>query len=71
MDDRAIEWAGKIAVLEHKVEQVSKELASIEAKLDELLTLRSKGMGAFWVASSILGTGIIGAIAMFVNWIKG
>lgn len=71
MDDRAVEWAGRIAVLEHKVEQVSKELGSIEGKLDELLDLRNKGMGAFWVGSSLFGVALLALGTMIKGWFGG
>lgn len=40
-------------------------------KLDDLLTLKHKGLGAFWLASALVGTGIIGAIGSFFDWWKG
>ncbi len=61
----------RLALLEYKDELKGKTLEAMDHKLDELLALRQKGMGAFWVASSILGTGIIGAIALVVQWLKG
>jgi len=61
----------RLALLEYKDELKERTLEAMDQKLDELLALRQKGMGAFWVASSILGTGIIGAIALVVQWLKG
>lgn len=55
---------------EHKLE-TKKQLIEVNDKLDKLLTLRDKGVGAFWLASTILGTGIVGGIITFVNWIVG
>ncbi len=43
---------------------------SVDAKLDILLDLRAKGVGAFWLASAILGTGIVGALATLMSWFK-
>lgn len=40
-------------------------------KLDELLNLRSKGIGAFWLASALTGTGIIGFTLQLLDWLKG
>ena len=62
--------AERLALLEYKDELREKQLTEINEKLDELLALRQKGMGAFWLASSLLGTGIVGAILMFVNYIR-
>jgi len=57
----------RITVLEQEVKQVKEELIKSEAtnmrmesKLDELLELRSKGMGVFWILSGLFGTGLIG-----------
>lgn len=62
----------RLARLEVIVERIEKEQleASLErrsqtAKLDELLALRHKGVGAFWLASALLGTGIVG----FFQWL--
>lgn len=62
----------RLARLEVIVERMEKEQleASLErrsqtAKLDELLALRHKGVGAFWLASALLGTGIVG----FFQWL--
>lgn len=60
----------RIAVLETKVQELTVTNKEIRDKLDELLQLRSKGMGAFWLASSLLGTGIMGGILAAVDWIR-
>ena len=70
MNDREIEWAQRIAVLELKVQQVTDSVEEMSAKLDEILLLKSKGMGAFWLASSLLGTGILGLLFAFMNWFR-
>lgn len=63
--------AERIAVLEEQVKTISEGSAAMNAKLDELLHLRSKGVGAFWLASSLVGTGIIGTVLTFLAWIRG
>lgn len=40
-------------------------------KLDSLLELKAKGMGAIWLASAVLGSGILGAIYMLTSWLRG
>lgn len=78
----SLQWVERIAVLEQKVAAVSEELAdqnkkvmeelrSTETKLDELLALKHKGMGAFWLASLIGITGILSWLSSFVQWVKG
>ena len=71
MDNREIEWAQRIAILELKVSQLTVASEEIKDKLDELLLLRSKGAGAFWLASSILGTGIVGVVVALISWMRG
>jgi hypothetical protein len=44
---------------------------SMNDKLDDLLGLRNRGVGAFWLASALAGTGIIGAVLSFFDWWKG
>lgn len=78
MTDREVEWAQRIAVLEVKVENLiaeQKEMVSvqtsIDTKLSELLELKSKGLGAFWLASTLMGTGLLGLVVALVNWMRG
>lgn len=68
---KEFEWERKIAVLEHRVQELTDASKAIDGKLDELLQLRSRGMGAFWLASSILGTGIVGAVFALIQMMKG
>lgn len=69
--DRSLETSERIAVLEFQVALLQSTVNETNNKLDELLTLRSKGVGAFWLASGLLGTGFVGAIAVFIDWLKG
>lgn len=59
----------RITILEQDVKQLKAEIEEIKdtnkkivEKLDELLELRSKGMGVFWILSGLFGTGLIGAV---------
>lgn len=63
--------AERITALEVKVEQLRVDVASIDGKLDELLALRNKGAGVFWLASCLFGTAIVGALNLITNWIRG
>jgi len=60
----------RIAALEVRVAEVQQQQKVINDKLDELLAMRNKGLGAFWLASTLLGTGIVGFIVQFVSWWK-
>ena len=63
-----ITQAERIAALEVRVADVQKNQQEINDKLDELLAMRNKGIGAFWLASTLLGTGIVGFIVQFIDW---
>jgi len=71
MPMREIETAERIAVLELQVKLLQLTVESTNTKLDELLTLRSKGVGAFWLASALFGTGVVGVLTAFVSWVRG
>ena len=60
--------AERIAALEVRVSDMQKTQQETNEKLDELLAMRNKGIGAFWLASTLLGTGIVGFIVQFIDW---
>jgi hypothetical protein len=62
--------AERLAVLETKMDANEKHLASMDAKLDDLLALRHKGIGAFWLAATLTGTGIIGGMSLLWDWLS-
>lgn len=58
----------------HLTETVNTLLRVTEAqneKLDSLLELKAKGMGAIWLASAVLGSGILGGIYLLTSWLRG
>lgn len=68
----------RILLLEYKdtlraveLQDMTQELKETNKKLDELLTLRNKGVGAFWLASALLGSGIVGSAVLIIDWLKG
>lgn len=61
----------RIAILETKLTSTEIKLTSIEEKLDQLLELKSKGMGALGLASLVIGSGALGIIWMIVNFFRG
>ena len=54
--------AEEIAALKVEVKVLKDTVADMNRKLDDLIALRYKGLGAFWLASSLVGTGIFGFI---------
>ena len=69
--DRGLTQPERLILVEYQLAELKLEQRQTNAKLDELLQLKAKGTGAFWLASTIIGTGIIGIIMMAVHWIKG
>ena len=63
-----ITQAERITALEVRVSDLLKIQQETNDKLDELLAMRNKGIGAFWLASTLLGTGIVGFIVQFIDW---
>lgn len=53
----------RVAVLETKAEDVADKLEAIKEKLDELLTIKAKGMGALGLVALLIGSGALGIIA--------
>jgi hypothetical protein len=61
----------RIAVMEHQVSKLVEDVKSIDDKLDQLLELKAKGMGAVRFATLIIGSGVIGIVSSLIMWIKG
>lgn len=61
----------RIAILEEQVVAIKSKVDSIDNKLDEIIALRNKGVGAFWLASALLGTGIVSFLHVVFDWFKG
>lgn len=61
----------RITVLEVEVRNLKTTIEDMNDKLDDLLTLRAKGVGVFWIASTLFGTGIVGALTAFSHWLRG
>lgn len=58
----------RVAVLETKWETVESDVKEIKDKLDELLHLKSKGMGALWFVGILLSSGILGIVSMAMGF---
>lgn len=62
----------KITALEVELsefrKQTSEEIADIGAKLDSLLELKNKGMGAFWLISILMGAAFTVITTFVADW---
>lgn len=63
--------AERLARLEAEFHQIKTSQEDINRKLDDLIALRNRGVGAFWLASTLFGTTLIGVIGMIISWFKG
>lgn len=61
----------RLAILEYKDKLREAKLDEIDKKLDDLLALRNRGVGAFWLASILFGTTLLGIINFIIDWIRG
>ncbi len=59
--------AERIAALETQMGYIKAELEQSNRKLDDLLALRNKGLGAFWLMTMLFGTSVFGLF----SWFKG
>lgn len=62
--------AERIAILETKFDQMEEHIQDISKKLDTLLELKSKGLGAFWLVGLIFGSGVLGLIMAAMSFFK-
>ena len=66
MTEAEIENIKATAVLQAEMKVMKDDLAEIKAAVKELTELRTKGMGAFWLATSLFGVGVY----LFLNWFR-
>ena len=60
----------RLAVLETKIEHLVEQHEIVLQKIETLLEFKHKGLGALGFATAIVGSSILGAIVMLVNWFK-
>lgn len=63
--------SGRITALEVQVHDLVSELRETNKKLDQLLELKNKAAGAFWLVSIIAGSGLIGFVVSAIEWLRG
>lgn len=60
----------RLTRVEEQVNSLKDDVKEMNAKLDDLLILRWKGQGAFWLAAMLIGTGIVGAISQLLHYLR-
>ena len=66
MTEAEIENIKATAKLETKVDHLTARVDELTTVVKELTELRTKGMGAFWLASALFGVGVY----LFLNWFR-
>ena len=61
----------RLAKVEQRVDLLIEAFEKRDEKIDQLLELKNKGLGAFWLVTLIFGSSLIAGVASLVNWIKG
>lgn len=64
-------YGERIARVEERVKELDDRMARIEGKLDDLIALKYKGAGAFWLASILFGTSVMGVFTMVISYFRG
>lgn len=60
----------RITALEVQVAALREELRQNNTNLQELLALRNKGAGIFWLMSVLFGAAMVGWFSLAVSWLK-
>lgn len=66
-DDSAV----RIKELEVEVRHLADTVERLSQHVETLVELKNMGFGAFWLASAIFGSGIVGGVLGFWHWMKG
>lgn len=61
----------RLASLETRMEAAEERDKEILSKLDDLLALKNKGMGAFWLASILIGAIFTGIVSFVSDYFRG
>ncbi|MBU6231601.1 hypothetical protein KGP36_02940 [Patescibacteria group bacterium] len=69
--DQFTDHASRIAVLESTLQRVLEHNKKVEDKMDQLLAIKYKGAGVFWLFSIISGGGLLATLGYAIEWLKG
>lgn len=67
----AMTQAERITALEVKVDVLVQELRETNKNLNDLLALRNKGAGVFWIVTTLFGASLVSGIHALTLWMKG
>lgn len=60
----------RVALVESKLERLIEDLEARDQKLDALLELKNKGMGAIWLATIICSASMVGFVTGIISWVR-
>jgi len=63
--------AERITALEVQVKHLVDELHQTNKNLNDLLALRNKGAGVFWIVTTIFGASLVSGLHALTLWLKG
>jgi hypothetical protein len=69
-NEQLIDHEGRLSALEAKYDILIRQNDRMYDRMSQLLELKHKGAGAFWLFSLIAGSGLIGAVSYLVDWLK-
>lgn len=58
----------RIAVLETQMMEIKSDISAIRGSVDQLLELKTKGMGALWLVGLVLGSGLLGVVTLVMGF---
>ncbi len=61
--------AERLAVLEQRVNDMKSTLDTMDKKMDDLLALRNKGAGIFWLFSAFFAASVVTLTTLIMDWI--
>lgn len=61
----------RLAVIEVQIKSLIEEMEKRDKKIDELLALKNRGLGAIWLVTLIFGSSLIAGLATVISWFKG
>lgn len=71
MERSRMTQAERITALEVKVDALISELHITNKNLNDLLALRNKGAGVFWIVTTIFGASLVSLASAISAWVKG
>lgn len=66
--DKTLTQGERIYALEIEVAGLREDVKALRQDMKELLDLKNKGAGAFWLVTFVVGSGLAGVIYTLIGW---